>query len=76
MRPRSICFEQASDRVWHRFYFASQILEDGGPVPYPDVKAEAHGDVYWKAVQGEMGVDGWDLRFTVDSDGVVTEGRE
>ncbi|KAM5355156.1 hypothetical protein ACJ41O_001802 [Fusarium nematophilum] len=65
--------EKAYSGAGYRFYFASQIQEDGGPVPYPDVKGEAHGDVYWKAVQGEMGVDGWDLRFTVDADGVATE---
>jgi hypothetical protein len=50
-----------------RFYFASQVTEEGGTVPYPQVKAEAHGEAYWKLVNGE--VDGWDVRFSAASDG-------
>jgi hypothetical protein len=50
-----------------RFYFASQVTEEGGTVPYPQVNAEAHGEAYWKLVNGE--VDGWDVRFSAASDG-------
>ena len=45
-----------------RFYFASQIREDGGPVPYQDVNAEAHGRWYGELVKrAELGE--WDVRF-------------
>jgi len=48
-----------------RFYFASQVTPDGGAVPYPDVKAEAHASVYWKLVnQATQGP--WDIRFQGD----------
>lgn len=57
----------------NRFYFASQVTADGGAVPYHDVSGEAHGDLYWKVVNGEMGLNGWDLRFVVNSDGGVME---
>jgi hypothetical protein len=53
--------------VRYRFYFASQVTEDGGTVPYPQVNAEAHGEAYWKLVN--EGADGWDVRFTGASDG-------
>jgi hypothetical protein len=59
-----------------RFYFASQVTADGGPVPYHDVSGEAHGEFYCKVVNGEMGLNGWDLRFVVNSDGCVTEREE
>ncbi|KAL2256523.1 hypothetical protein VTK26DRAFT_1533 [Humicola hyalothermophila] len=45
-----------------RFYFASQVTESGGPVPYPYVDGEAHGEAYWRLVEGEL--EGWDVRFT------------
>lgn len=60
----------------YRFYFASQVTADGGPVPYHEVVGEAHGDVYWRLVKGDVGQTGWDLRFTASGDGKakVTEG--
>ncbi|KAK4236967.1 epimerase/ hydratase [Achaetomium macrosporum] len=50
-----------------RFYFASQVTETGGPVPYPQVSGEAHGEVYWKLAN--EGRNHWDVRFTVAPDG-------
>lgn len=45
-----------------RFYFASQITDKGGPVPYQDVDAEAHGRQYSElAKRTELGE--WDVRF-------------
>lgn len=56
-----------------RFYFASEVTSDGGPVPYPDVSGEAHGDAYWKLVNGGIDLEKWDLRFVATSDGTATE---
>ena len=55
----------------HRFYFASQVLVNGGPVPYPEVDGPAHGEVYWNLVEGKASTNGWDVRFIVDGDGNV-----
>ncbi|KAL2157293.1 hypothetical protein VTH06DRAFT_6231 [Thermothelomyces fergusii] len=55
------------DPAEFRFYFASQVTEDGGPVPYPEVSGEAHGEVYWRLVNGERAE--WDVRFTAAPDG-------
>ncbi|KFY86059.1 hypothetical protein V498_07609 [Pseudogymnoascus sp. VKM F-4517 (FW-2822)] len=63
----------AYNAAGYRFYFTSQVTADGGAVPYHDVSGEAHGDLYWKVVNGEMGLSGWDLRFVVNSDGGVIE---
>ncbi|KAL2130341.1 hypothetical protein VTI74DRAFT_6592 [Chaetomium olivicolor] len=57
----------AYDAKEFRFYFASQVTDEGGPVPYPQVSGGAHGEAYWELVNGK--VDGWDVRFTVASDG-------
>lgn len=43
------------------------MTDNGGPVPYPDVSGEAHGEVYWK-LANEEGF-GWDVRFAVGPDG-------
>lgn len=53
----------------YRFYFASQVTEEGGPVPYPQVSAEAHGEAYWKLVSGDVGRGSWDIRFIAAADG-------
>lgn len=45
-----------------RFYFASQVTDDGGPVPYEDVYADAHGRRYVELVdRADLGE--WDVRF-------------
>lgn len=59
-----------------RFYFASQVTADGGPVPYPDVSGDAHGDAYWKLINGGIGWEKWDLRFVADSEGIATQRQE
>ena len=46
----------------YRFYWASQVLEDGEHVPYEDVDAEKHGKKYVELVdQKKLGE--WDVRF-------------
>jgi NAD(P)-dependent dehydrogenase (short-subunit alcohol dehydrogenase family) len=45
-----------------RFYWASQILEDGSPVPYEQVDAEAHGKKYVELVEQKK-LGEWDVRF-------------
>ncbi|UNI22315.1 hypothetical protein JDV02_008214 [Purpureocillium takamizusanense] len=58
-----------------RFYFVSQVTDEGGPVRYEGVKAEAHGQVYTELVQrGPHGGDDgdWDVRFVVGKDGEVS----
>lgn len=45
-----------------RFYFASQVTRDGGPVPYQDVDGKRHGEEYLGLAQ-EEGEKGWDVRF-------------
>ncbi|KAK3304957.1 epimerase/hydratase [Chaetomium strumarium] len=57
----------AYDKNQFRFYFASQVTDDGGPVPYPQVSGEAHAEVYWKLANEEG--HGWDVRFSVAADG-------
>ncbi|KAK4140182.1 epimerase/ hydratase [Dichotomopilus funicola] len=57
----------AYDAKEFRLYFASQVTDEGGPVPYPQVSGEAHGEAYWK-LMNEEGHD-WDVRFSVASDG-------
>jgi hypothetical protein len=45
-----------------RFYFASQVTEDGNAVQNPDVSASAHASLYLDLVnQKEQGE--WDVRF-------------
>ncbi|KAJ5618867.1 epimerase/hydratase [Penicillium lagena] len=56
------------------FYFVSQILDDGGPVPYDLVKGGAHAEAYWEIVQGKVGKDTWDVRFVVGNDGSIKYG--
>jgi hypothetical protein len=46
-------------------------MEDGGPVPYDAVEADAHGNVYWEVVKGDIGSGTWDVRFAVGKDGAV-----
>ena len=46
----------------YRFYFASQILQDGGPVPYENVDGPAHGRVYTELVD-RPALGEWDVRF-------------
>ena len=49
-------------RIGRRFYFASQVDKDGGPVAFPKVDAEAHARLYTSlADQKEQGL--WDIRF-------------
>lgn len=48
-----------------RFYFASQVTESGGPVPYDQVSGEAHGKVYVSLAQ-EREQRPWDIRFLAD----------
>ncbi|KAH7016017.1 uncharacterized protein B0I36DRAFT_254748 [Microdochium trichocladiopsis] len=67
---------QAYKAAGYRFYFASQVTATGGPVPYPDVSGEAHGDLFWKVVNREMGLNSWDLRFVVNSEGGVSDREE
>ncbi|OCL07915.1 hypothetical protein AOQ84DRAFT_389200 [Glonium stellatum] len=67
---------QAYKAVGYRFYFASQVTAAGGQVSYPDVSGEAHGDLYWKVVNREIGLNSWDLRFVVNSEGGVLEREE
>ncbi|POR33541.1 Epimerase/hydratase [Tolypocladium paradoxum] len=55
-----------------RFYFASQVTDAGGPVANVDVRGDAHAEVYWGIVRGEVGRDTWDVRFAVASDGAVS----
>ncbi|KAK4244964.1 epimerase/ hydratase [Corynascus novoguineensis] len=57
----------AYDAKEFRFHFASQVTDNGGPVPYPDVSGELHGEVYWKLANEER--FGWDVRFAVGPDG-------
>ena len=45
-----------------KFYFASQVTKDGGPVPYQDVDGKRHGEEYLRLVQ-EEGEKAWDVRF-------------
>lgn len=45
-----------------RFYFASQVTDEGSTVQKPDLNGAAHGLVYWKLVnESEQG--DWDVRF-------------
>ncbi|GJN72271.1 hypothetical protein PLIIFM63780_005397 [Purpureocillium lilacinum] len=55
-----------------RFYFASQVTEEGNPVRYEGVEAEAHGQVYAELIKGEVGKGDWDVRFAVGKDGSVS----
>ena len=55
-----------------RYYFASQVSEAGEAVPR-DLSGPAHGDVYWKIANGELGGDRWDLRFVANSEGGGTQ---
>ncbi|SPO07020.1 uncharacterized protein DNG_09714 [Cephalotrichum gorgonifer] len=59
-----------------RFYFASQVTEEGRAVSYPGVSGDAHGDAYWRIVKGEIEEGNWDLRFVANSDGSAKERRE
>lgn len=54
-----------------RYYFASQVSE-AGKVP-SDFSGPAHGDVYWKIANGELGGDRWDVRFFANSEGGGTQ---
>ena len=38
-------------------------------MPYPQVNAAAHGEAYWKLVNGDGDAEGWDVRFTGAEDG-------
>ncbi|KAL2869655.1 SDR family oxidoreductase [Aspergillus lucknowensis] len=64
--------EQEYKTAGYRFYFVSQVLEDGGPVPYDAVDGNAHGEAYWEIVQGTVGKVTWDVRFAVGNDGSIS----
>lgn len=51
----------------------SEVTDEGGPVANSDLHGDAHGEVYWRTVQGNFGANGWDLRFVVDSNGEIQE---
>lgn len=61
-----------TDWLCFRFYFASQVTEEGNPVRYEGVEAEAHGQVYAELIKGEVGKGDWDVRFAVGKDGSVS----
>jgi hypothetical protein len=48
-----------------RFYFASQVTANGGPVPYPEVDGDAHGKVYSDLIN-RVSQGNWDVRFLGD----------
>jgi NAD(P)-dependent dehydrogenase (short-subunit alcohol dehydrogenase family) len=48
--------------VLRRFYYASQITVDGGPVPWEDVDADAHESIYWE-LANKQDQGPWDVRF-------------
>jgi len=49
----------------YRFYFASQVTDEGNAVPNPELDGPAHGKAYWKlANEGKQGA--WDVRFLGD----------
>lgn len=53
---------EAYRRRGFRFYWASQVTKDGGPVPNEDVDAKAHGEKYLELTKRkELGE--WDVRF-------------
>ncbi|KAJ6442314.1 epimerase/hydratase [Purpureocillium lavendulum] len=54
-----------------RFYFVSQVTEEGNPVRYEGVEAAAHGQVYSDIVKGGAGKSSWDVRFSVGKDGSI-----
>lgn len=56
-----------------RFYFASEVSDDGGPVPYPDIHGDTHGRVYYELVESsKKGQGPWDVRFRGNGDLVKT----
>jgi len=48
------------------------VTEEGNPVRYEGVEAEAHGQVYAELIKGEVGKGDWDVRFAVGKDGIVS----
>jgi hypothetical protein len=49
----------------NRFYFASQVTDEGGAVKNPDLNGATHSSLYWKlANEKEQGK--WDVRFLGD----------
>jgi NAD(P)-dependent dehydrogenase (short-subunit alcohol dehydrogenase family) len=56
------CGNMAYGKRGYRFYWASQVLEDGEHVPYEDVDAEKHGEKYVELVEQKT-LGEWDVRF-------------
>lgn len=51
--------------VMERFYFASEVTAEGGPVKNTDLNGHAHGEVYWELANEKM-QGSWDVRFLGD----------
>ncbi|KAH8666773.1 hypothetical protein BX600DRAFT_462507 [Xylariales sp. PMI_506] len=64
---------QAYAREGFRFFFASQVTTNGGPINSSEMSSSAHADAYWRLAGGAVKPPRWDYRFYAGSEGQSIE---